>query len=364
MKKLISALLIIAMVLSFTVFAFAAERFSDVPSTHKHFEAIESLADLSIINGYPSGEFRPGNSITRAEFTAIICRAWGGELAAEELKGLIAFSDVPATHWASGYINLALYAGVINGMGDGTFAPGANVTYEQAIKMVMSIFIDTSVSQADIDSQGGYPNGYLYYGHLLGLDFNVDGSVGSAITRGMVAQIIHNSGLVGNTPKQTTIPTEPPVEATPEPEPEPEPAQTPVPPAASTNAPSVQQVYDTIMALKSQYPNGMKWDNSNTYTSKYIIGYGCAAFAWILSDAAFGYDAPARDHTDFNNIFVGDILRINNDTHSVIVLEVKSNSVIIAEGNYSGAIKWGREISFANLRGDYVTTRYPEGYTG
>lgn len=81
----------------------------------------------------------------------------------------------------------------------------------------------------------------------------------------------------------------------------------------------------------------------------------------LASDAAFG-DLPGRFHTDFSNIKVGDILRINNDTHSVIVLTVKQDSVIVAEGNYGKIIHWEREIKLSKIRetGTYVITRYPE----
>lgn len=124
------------------------------------------------------------------------------------------------------------------------------------------------------------------------------------------------------------------------------------------------QIYAKMIALKEEYPEGMKWTNENYYAWKggvYSGGYGCAGFAFILSDAAFD-SLPAREHTDFSKVRVGDILRLNDDTHSVIVLEVKKDSVIVAEGNYNSSIHWGREISFSTLKetGTYVMTRYEE----
>ena len=47
------------------------------------------------------------------------------------------FTDVDASHWAKNYIQTAYNLGIIAGMGDGTFAPDAPVTYEQALKMVV-----------------------------------------------------------------------------------------------------------------------------------------------------------------------------------------------------------------------------------
>lgn len=133
--------------------------------------------------------------------------------------------------------------------------------------------------------------------------------------------------------------------------------------------------------LKKKYPEGMQWDNYIPYGTKsnesayfwhggWILGkirsgVGCAAFAFILSDAAFG-DLKARVeyNVPFEDVKVGDILRINNDTHSVIVLEKSAGGVIIAEGNYNSTVHWGRALSVDQVKAaDFVVTRYPEGYT-
>lgn len=134
---------------------------------------------------------------------------------------------------------------------------------------------------------------------------------------------------------------------------------------ASTASTEEQQVRQAIEALKSEYPEGMPWTNDNYYYFEVarIHGYGCAAFAFLCSDAAFGVDTPVTDtHTDFDRIRAGDILRINYNTHSVIVLEKKEDSVIVAEGNFNSSIHWGREISRSSLESGElrVTTRWPQ----
>ena len=86
---------------------------------------------------------------------------------------------------------------------------------------------------------------------------------------------------------------------------------------------------------------------------------GCEAFALELSDAAFD-GQPVSEHHDISRIRVGDILRINNDTHSVIVLEVRSDGVVIAEGNYNSSVHWERFLTTSELQSslDYIWTRY------
>lgn len=138
-----------------------------------------------------------------------------------------------------------------------------------------------------------------------------------------------------------------------------------LPAAGAASVPTQEQVYASMIALKSSYPEGMRWTNDNFYGWKggvYSGGYGCAGFAFLLSDAAFG-ELPARKVTGFqySDVKVGDILRINNGSHSVIVLEVHEDNVILAEGNYNSSIHWGRSLSRQEvMNAEYLMTRYPE----
>lgn len=131
---------------------------------------------------------------------------------------------------------------------------------------------------------------------------------------------------------------------------------------ANTASQEAQNIYHTLISFQTSFPEGMPWTNNDYYAWNggiYRGGYGCAAFAFILSDAAFG-DAPAYIHYDYNNIKVGDILRVNGDTHSVIVLEVREQEVVVAEGNFSYSVHWGRVIPKAGLpgTGNYIMSRY------
>ncbi len=130
-----------------------------------------------------------------------------------------------------------------------------------------------------------------------------------------------------------------------------------------------QKAHDRIMAMQSKYPEGMRWTNENFYAWKggiYSGGYGCAGFAFLLSDAAFD-DAPARkiDNVNFSSVRVGDILRVNNNTHSVIITEVADDHVVLAEGNYNSSIHWGRTMTEAQVNAaTYMLTRYEDESSG
>lgn len=125
-----------------------------------------------------------------------------------------------------------------------------------------------------------------------------------------------------------------------------------------------EEVYNAMIALKNKYPDGTPWTNDNKYiwkasNRKHYTGCGCAGFAFLLTDAAFG-TAPATKHTDFKNIRVGDIIRQYGDSHSVVVLKVNANGYTVAEGNMNGAVYWGREVSKeeAETMSTYIYTRW------
>ncbi len=147
-----------------------------------------------------------------------------------------------------------------------------------------------------------------------------------------------------------------------------------VPQVAQAASPdlSAEAVYQAMMAKQAEYPEGMTWTNDNYYGWNggiYSGGYGCAGFAFALSDAAFG-NLPARilNEKTFDAIRPGDILRVSNDTHSVIVLQKFEDYVIVAEGNYNSSIHWGRKFLKTKLETEtrteqdslyHIITRYP-----
>ena len=123
-----------------------------------------------------------------------------------------------------------------------------------------------------------------------------------------------------------------------------------------------ESVYNAMMAMQTDFPEGMHWTNDDFYAwngGVFSGGYGCAGFAFLLSDAAFG-KLPARKlQVNYDTLRPGDILRINSNTHSVIILQVFSDHVVVAEGNYNSSIHWGRTLSRSKVEAsDYVLTRW------
>ena len=151
-------------------------------------KALSLCKALGIITGYEDGSVKPESTVTRAEMAAIILRMLNSN-SASTYQGI--FSDVTAEHWAAGTIQTAAALKIVNGMGDGTFQPDGNVTYEQVAKMIVCAmnFGETG------EYYGGYPNGYLKAAADMNITKNAAGTTGVASERGVVIKMVYNALL-------------------------------------------------------------------------------------------------------------------------------------------------------------------------
>lgn len=148
-------------------------------SLAKNNESVNLLIDKGILTGYEDGDMKLQSSVTRAEFVKMIVDAMG-----YTEKASIKFKDVSETHWAYDYICIATQNGVINGVDDEHFAPDECITYEQAIKIVVSSF--------DYSSKM-YPQGYISTAIENGYLDGVNTIMGENITRLDAIEMIANA---------------------------------------------------------------------------------------------------------------------------------------------------------------------------
>lgn len=188
MKKIVSLVLALSMVLSMFTTAFAGTSIEDIKGTD-YEAAVSALVELGVVEGYPDGTYRPDAIVTRAQMAKLLVVAAGLEPAANVAKGATNFSDVAANHWASGYINVAAQYGYINGYPDGRFAPEATVTYAEAVTMAIRVLGYKTV----VEAKGTWPTNYIAKAQELKVLKDVkykaynDGAV-----RGNVALLIWN----------------------------------------------------------------------------------------------------------------------------------------------------------------------------
>lgn len=103
--------------------------FTDI-QTHWAKTCIEKLADLNVISGYQDGTFKPDASVTRAEFAALLLKAFPGQ---PQIRNPVTFKDVPTTFWAKTAIDTAYQTGFLSGYPDNLFKPEENIPRVQVL---------------------------------------------------------------------------------------------------------------------------------------------------------------------------------------------------------------------------------------
>lgn len=111
-----------------------SNNFTDVAADAWYNNAISTMVNAGIIQGYEDGTFRPNANITRAEFAAIASRFMSSGYDVEEDL----FTDI-ANHWARDNINDAAMTKWINGYPDGTFLPDKVITRAEAVTLVNNV---------------------------------------------------------------------------------------------------------------------------------------------------------------------------------------------------------------------------------
>ena len=105
--------------------------YTDVASDAWYNNAVSTLSNMGIIDGYEDGTFKPNASITRAEFTAIATRFFDYTA---EYEG--AFNDVTYSDWYADCVQAAVDMGLVNGYADGGFHPNAYITRAESCAIV------------------------------------------------------------------------------------------------------------------------------------------------------------------------------------------------------------------------------------
>lgn len=93
--------------------------------------AIEKLSAWNVMRGYPDGQYYPERNITRAEFVALVNRAYGHTQA-----GPIPFTDVSSDAWYADDIAIAYNAGYFTGTSSTTASPEDSLSREQALVLL------------------------------------------------------------------------------------------------------------------------------------------------------------------------------------------------------------------------------------
>lgn len=161
--------------------------------------AVEALRTMGVIDGGGDGTYDPDGSLTRAAFCkmAILVMGKGDEADAQANRTI--FNDVPGSHWARGYVNLAALTTVgggeddkdaprlMMGLGNGSFAPDRVISYGEAVTILLRLL--GYAKEAELN----WPSGAVSTAASLGLTQGfAPPRAGAAVTRGQAALLFCN----------------------------------------------------------------------------------------------------------------------------------------------------------------------------
>lgn len=103
--------------------------FSDVSSNYWASGFIQELVQRDVIAGFPDGTFRPEEPVTRAQFAAMINKAFNKSPVRQSAN----FADVSSSYWAASAIQKAYTIGFMSGYPGNIFRPDENIPRAQVL---------------------------------------------------------------------------------------------------------------------------------------------------------------------------------------------------------------------------------------
>lgn len=136
MKKLLIFLIV------FFAFCSKSYGYTDINSDYWGYKAINTLSSDGILSGYPEGDFRPENKMSRAEFMTVLSKIIG-------LKPGISCDSL---HWADGYINSLKEKNITDFLEYSEFNPDSDITRWEICKMIVNSFENTKTAKINVKS--------------------------------------------------------------------------------------------------------------------------------------------------------------------------------------------------------------------
>ena len=180
MRKIISLLLAVSLLAAFPM--------APVYATNDNLtNAIQVVTDLNIFQGYEDGSLQLDKTITRAEFTTIAMRLLNIGCGATTIAP---FEDVKPSDWYCPYILAAKQQNIIHGVTATIFEPNSNITFEQAVKIIICL-LGYQPKFANIPD--AYPTAYIAEANMLGITKGINSHIGMPASRKVIMQLVYNS---------------------------------------------------------------------------------------------------------------------------------------------------------------------------
>lgn len=133
-QRILSALLALCIVFSLvpTALAEKADDFTDVSRSDWYYQFVDYVTSKGYFNGVADKTFAPADNMTRAMFVTVLFRFHG----AKGDSSQSAFVDVAPGEWYTDAINWAAANRIVDGVGNGKFAPNDPITRAQMCTMI------------------------------------------------------------------------------------------------------------------------------------------------------------------------------------------------------------------------------------
>lgn len=148
-------------------------RFFDVPVYHQYYAAIKYLYEEGVVQGYPDGLYRPQQEVNRAEFLKIVLGSQG--IIPQDRDAMNCFPDVDKAQWYAKFVCYAFRNAIIDGYPDGLFRPGNSINKVEALKIIGNVqswktelFENETTTFIDVDESAWYYP-FLQYAFANGL---------------------------------------------------------------------------------------------------------------------------------------------------------------------------------------------------
>ena len=129
--------------------------FTDVHEGDWFYDEVLYVYENGLMNGVGDNRFAPNSATTRAQLVTILYRLEGQPA----VSGDLPFTDVEAGTWYTNAVGWAAQNGIVNGVGDETFAPGNDLTREQLVTILYRYAESKGYDVSAAADLAGYPDG-------------------------------------------------------------------------------------------------------------------------------------------------------------------------------------------------------------
>ena len=128
--------------------------FTDTKASAWYAEHVDKVYDLGLMNGTGEHTFAPNANVNRAMAATVLYRIAGEP----EIEGESPFNDVPAGKYFTNAVIWAEQNGIVNGYPDGTFRPDVSITREQLAAILYRYAGAEGKATAEAAELGGFPD--------------------------------------------------------------------------------------------------------------------------------------------------------------------------------------------------------------